>query len=479
MNQIKIYASEKEDGLSELIQNSVSVAYCSPVSVHKGKVKTTIELIKNNEVKNRVIAENKDQPDLYYLESVLVSTGWNKNDDVFRPDETWAARSTPEDKQFNFMHDENDIIGHITGSYILDKYGQRVSADQNEAPEEFDIITQAVLYNSWTNPENAERMQKIISEIEEGKWFVSMECLFAGFDYAVVDQAGKASILERNDESSFLTKHLRSYGGTGEYEGYKIGRALKHIAFSGKGLVSKPANPRSVILNKHPISIASFNKNIVNNLSIGEKVMTETTNLEKQLTELKAELASAREENKAIKAKIEEANATKVADLEKQIADSAQTIETLTTTQADAIKSYEVKVAELQDQLNTATQELTAAKKDMEEMKKKEKMQKRMATLVEAGFEQTEAEESLAAFQDLSDELFETIVAMWNKKKMKSKSEETVEEVKEEAPVTAEVFEKLETSEATLVEAQVNNEVESTRANIASWLENHVLTKKK
>ena len=54
-----------------------------------------------------------------------------------------------------------------------------------------------------------------------------------------------------------------------------------------------------------------------------------------------------------------------------------------------------------------------------------------------------------------------------------------LEEVKEEAPVTAEVFEKLETSEATLVEAQVNNEVESTRANIASWLENHVLTKKK
>ena len=62
------------------------------------------------------------------------------------------------------------------------------------------------------------------------------------------------------------------------------------------------------------------------------------------------------------------------AALEKQIADSAQTIETLTTTQADAIKSYEVKVAELQDQLNTATQELTAAKKDMEEMKKKEKI---------------------------------------------------------------------------------------------------------
>jgi hypothetical protein len=73
---------------------------------------------------DKAIAENKDQYDLYYLSSILVSTGWNKNDDVFDLGETWGAKDTPSDKQFNFMHDEADIIGHITGSVVLDSRWQ-------------------------------------------------------------------------------------------------------------------------------------------------------------------------------------------------------------------------------------------------------------------------------------------------------------------------------------------------------------------
>jgi hypothetical protein len=166
---------------------------------------------------------------------------------VFTSESTWAARNTPEDKQFNFMHDENDIIGHITGSYVLTKDGKAI-ADDAETPQEFDIITQAVLYNSWTGEGNRDRIGKIIAEIQEGKWYVSMECLFSGFDYALIDEKGVAKVLARDESSSFLTKHLRAYGGSGEYEKYKLGRALSNISFSGKGLVSKPANPRSVIL---------------------------------------------------------------------------------------------------------------------------------------------------------------------------------------------------------------------------------------
>ena len=140
------------------------------------------------------------------------------------PEATWAARNTPEDKQFNFMHDESDIIGHITGSYVLSKDGKAV-ADDSPMPQDFDIITQAVLYNSWTGGENRERMQQIIAEIEEGKWYVSMECLFAGFDYALSNARWRSKkVLARDEESSFLTKHLRVYGGTGEYEGYKLGQ---------------------------------------------------------------------------------------------------------------------------------------------------------------------------------------------------------------------------------------------------------------
>ncbi len=481
MNQIPVFKYETQDGIAELVKASASVAYCSPASIHKGNIDFACENITNEDVKEKLIAENKNQFDLYYLESVLVSTGWNKNDDVFLADATWEARNTPEDKQFNYMHDENDIIGHITGSYVLDKNGNKISAEQEFAPEQFDIITQAVLYNSWTNQENRERMQQIIAEIEEGKWFVSMECLFAGFDYAMIDEKGIAKLIERNESSAFLTKHLRSYGGTGEYKNYKIGRALRKISFSGKGLVSKPANPRSVIFR--PKSVATFNvSEKINDFSIGENIMTETTALEKQIADLKTELASAKEENKTIKAQIEGAK-------DKEIASKIQAFETLVQEKdqsiaemEETIKSTQARIAELEDALVKSNEQLEAAMKDMQEMKKKEKMQKRMATLLDAGFEKDEAEESLASFESLGDEAFDSVVAAWKKKmaKMmpkKNMAEET--EAKEEVEVTSETFAEVETSEAALVEAEVPNEVESTRASIASWLENNVLTKKK
>ena len=79
---IPIYKSEKNNGLEELILSTASIAYSSPVDTYIPDQKQQLgirELISNEET----IAENKDQFDLYYLKSVLVSTGWNKNDDVF------------------------------------------------------------------------------------------------------------------------------------------------------------------------------------------------------------------------------------------------------------------------------------------------------------------------------------------------------------------------------------------------------------
>jgi hypothetical protein len=472
MSKIKVFNKEVKDGVADLVSSQASIAYCSEASIHKGNIET----ISDKDCFQRIVAENKGQIDLYYLESVLVSTGWNKNDDVFLSDATWQARNTPEDKQFNYMHDENDIIGHITGSYILDKSGKAISKNQEIAPEDFDIITQAVLYNSWTNPENKDRMDKIISEIEEGKWFVSMECLFAGFDYAVIDKLGNSKIVSRNEDSAFLTKHLRSYGGSGEYEGYKIGRALRQISFSGKGLVSKPANPRSIIFV--PKTVATF---IVSeqdvNFSIGEKNMADTTILEKQLAELQTELASAKEENATIKAKIEEAKdkeiASKISAYETTISENAKTIADL----EENIKSTQARIAELEDALAKSNDQLSAAMKDMEEMKKKEKMQKRMATLIEAGFDQEEVNESLASFESLADEVFDSVVAAMKKKMAKMYKKEEEKPMAEVA--TPETFENVETTEASLVETVTQDETQTTRASIASWLENNILNKKK
>ena len=491
---IKIYPKEIDDGIGELVESTASVAYCSEAKINTAAIETAKDVISDPGILEKIMAENKDQIDLHYIESVLVSCGWNKNDDVFLAQSTWDARNTPEDKQFNFMHDENDIIGHITGSYVLTKDGKAV-ADGAEMPEDFDIITQAVLYNSWTDEENRERMQKIISEIQEGKWFVSMECLFSGFDYALQGPNGESKLLARGEDSAFLTKHLRAYGGTGEYEGYKIGRALSNIAFSGKGLVSRPANPRSVILNSK--STAQFNVQEMNsNLSIvGDFNMSDTTLLEKQLAEVQADLANAKAENEAIKVKIEEAKdkefASTIEAFETESEQSKAKIDELN----ELIKSTQARVAELEDQLSTSQTDLAEAIQTVAAMEQKEKTEKRKAALIEAGISEEDVEESLTSFDALGDEAFDSVVALMKKKAAwppeqdedkkgkkgkkdeDAKSEETEAEAEAEE-VTEEVFEDLESSEATLVESEEVDEIEQTRASIADWFETNVLNTK-
>jgi hypothetical protein len=419
---------------------------------------------------------------------------------VFDNQSTWAARDTPEDKQFNFMHNENDIIGHITGSYVVDKEGNKIEAE--EAPQEFDIVTEAVLYNSWTDPENRDRMQQIIAEMEEGKWFVSMECLFAGFDYALLDEGGNGKVLARNEDSSFLTKHLRAYGGSGEYENYKIGRSLREISFSGKGLVSKPANPRSIILDA---SKAFLNSNVdVIKLSKGENTMTDNNVLEQQIADLKTELASARDEAVELRAKVDESAS-------KEYLDTIAKLEETLASNEEVVKALEVSVAEKEAAYTELHESVEAKNKDFQEkmeelkkMKKEKKAEARKAELLDLGFDADEAEESVASYEDFDDATFDTIIAGMKKKaqvdeKKKAtvknkkedeeeagvkpaKSEEVVVEAEAEeaeAEVAAEeALENVETTEAALVEAtEEADELTATRASVAEWLENNVLSK--
>jgi hypothetical protein len=484
---MKIFNHEIIDGVAEAVQSNASIAYCSPALISEPTLNESIVHVE----KIKASSANPKQIDLYYIKSILVSTGWNKNDDVFAPEQTWAARNTPEDKQFNFMHNENDIIGHITGSYVVDKSGL-VIAEDIEAPDQFDIITEAVLYNSWTNAENRQRINKIIQEIEEGKWFVSMECLFAGFDYAVVDRNGNSKIVARNDDSSFLTKHLRAYGGTGEYEGYKIGRSLRDISFSGKGLVAKPANPRSIILDASK-AFSVRETSLLSNVTLGEKNMSDSTVLEKQLAEVRSELASAKEENKVIRAQIEVAK-------DKEYAETIAGFEAKVASQISQIKDLEEQVASLNQTISdlrvtveAKEEQFTSLQAAMTDMKKMERNRGRKDMLVKAGFDEAEAEESLNLYDSLADEAFESIVAMY-KKKM-AKDMEKKEEMKDkemmmkknaqvevaeasETEVTPELLEGLQTSEAALVDASDDHdELESTRASVAQWISENVLRK--
>jgi len=481
---MKIYKQELLDGLSERIKSQASIAYCAPAVLVDHVDDKNMRSVARNIINMVKASSNPNQVDLYYIKSVLVSTGWNKNDDVFDADQTWAARSTPEDKQFNFMHNENDIIGHITGSYVVDRNGEKIEAADNDVPSQFDIITEAVIYNSWTNPENRDRMQKIISEIEEGKWFVSMECLFAGFDYAVQDQGGNSRLITRSEESAFLTKHLRAYGGTGEYEGYKIGRSLRDISFSGKGLVSRPANPRSIILDSSK-AFSVKEQSSISTVSKGDNNMSDT-NLEKQLADLQdGGVASSQEE---IKTEIS------TDTLEKEYAEKVSVLETSLAERDTAIKAFEDKVASLEETLAGKDKELSELSAAVKDMQKKEKNRTRKDKLVSAGFEETEAEDSLVLYDALEDQAFEAIVAMYKKKMAKKselkenlskdekdestypKAEVVASEV--EAEVTEQLFEEVNSTEATLVDASdVKDELEVTRASVAEWLTENVLRK--
>ena len=482
-----------DDGLAEVIEGNTTIAYSSPLSIYTPSKKQKLDV--KSLINNQAVAENKDQYDLYYLNSILVSTGWNKNDDVFDMGETWSAKDTPVDKQFNFMHDESDIIGHITGSVVLDQDGNEVQDVSNI--DKFDIATSAVIYNSWTTPELKERMAKVISEIEEGKWFVSMECLFNDFDYAVLTPEGEEKVVARDEASAFLTKHLRAYGGNGKYEGYTIGRLLRNIAFSGKGLVSNPANPRSVILNDvNPFEGAQAEQ--ITNSSINMETEDMSDVLKEQVEELKAELVTAKEAAKALETEMtkqkDEEIQSKIEAFEAVVSEKDEAI---AEAQA-AVEAAQAKVAELEETIAKKDEELAEALAKIEAHEAEVKTMARRAALVEAGAEEEEVESILEAFAEATDEMFEQVVALKKKgnfppkKEDEEKEEEALKKMAQVDEVEAEEAEAEETDEAAEeAEAEILEEVEEEaeaalvdsgddstdelRTSASNWLETNVL----
>ena len=382
---MEIYKAEIEDGLGDLLSSTNSVAYCG---VAKCFTPSTEEQESMKLIASEA-SENKDQIDLFYLESVLVSTGWNKNDDVFDPKETFAARTTPEDKPFNFMHNEKDIIGHITGNRVVDFQGNAIAEETENPPTEFNILTTAVIYKEWSDVDQRQRIQKILAEIEEGEWFVSMECLFPNFDYALVDKTGGTRVVPREESSAFLTKHLRSYGGSGKYEDYRVGRLLRNLSFSGKGLVSKPANPRSVILEGNRF----FDESEAQILTISSIKENDMSDLDKQIDDLRSELAEAKAANEVLKEKV-------VAEQQAEFESKIQTLEATIAEQAEALEAKEAVVAEQAEAIKNGEKDMKEKMEELRKMKKKEAMDKRKAQLEDLGLETEEAEATLAAFED-------------------------------------------------------------------------------
>lgn len=407
---MKVYEAEKLDNLSDAL-NSVSIAMICPI--------THSESIKSDDVKVSLasVSDRPIQADLYYLNSILVSAGWNKNDDVFDVADLWAARETPVDKPFNYMHDETDIIGHMISSAAMGEDGAIIN--DLPLPEKMDLVTSAVIYKTWGDPAQSGRVNDLIAKIDEGQLAVSMECVFRNFDYAIIEPDGSKKVIARDDNSAFLTKHLRAYGGTGSYEGYKVGRLLRDLYFSGKGLVDKPANPRSVIL---PKEVNPFKpENTFSTLAM-EVVMPE--------------------DNSALSV------ATEVSALKEELATEKSTASTLATEVSGhkaTIASLESKVNELEATIATISQEKLTLSQEIQKMVSEVKAAARKNALVTAGASDERASELLSKFADATDEMFEVVVALIVKEpapvldtepvEVETEALETVTEV-EEAPVT-------------------------------------------
>jgi len=415
---IPIFKYEQEAGIADVVRSSGSITFA-----HQAKA-IDIDNDQKEQLKQLLEASaeaNPNQFDLFYLESILASAGWNQNDDVFEKEEIWTARNTPVDKKFNYMHDEADIIGHLTSSKVVDTDGKAV-ADASSLPEQFDVVVGSVLYRTWQDPQLQERMNKLIAEIVEGKWHVSMECLFRNFDYAVVTPDGSHKIIARNDQTSFLTKHLRAYGGTGEYDNNRVGRLLRNFTFSGKGLVDNPANPRSHITNtSNSNEVSSFAGTLAtaDELDISkEKFMSDIS--QEQFDALKSEL----EQLKASKAeeiqKEIETLTAKVADVEKVKVTALTELEA----SKEVAKAKDEKIEDLKKELTEAKDKLAEAEKTLQDQKIEAVNATRKAQLLEKEIDEERVSSLIEKFADLSDDIFGELLESLPAKKKEDDKEE-------------------------------------------------------
>lgn len=501
-----IFDAEKEAGLEHQIKTQSSIAYESPILLDEKQ--DLAKAFDNLSISTAAM----DDKDIYHVYSILVTTSWNKNDDVFDKGEVWAAQNTPKYKPANLEHDERQIVGGIVDNWSVDKDMQVIDKDidRGSLPDYYHILVASVIYRQWQDPAYQSRAENLIKEIEAGNKFVSMECLFNGFDYAVVDPDGQRHILARNDETAFLTKHLRAYGGKGGYEDHKIGRLLRNIIFSGKGFVNKPANPDSVIFDKNQLT--EFNNVLISSKNLfstpnGVSISVEKKNqsivlkesnmstdlLNDQVKELKEALAAVQADNKELTDKLSKANLEKYDTQIKELTDNVHALAVDLKASEEVSASKDEEVTSLQTQLTEATGALTKAQTELQEIEYRQKIEQRVAALVGAGLTQEDAEAKMEIFDSLTDDQFAMMVdtvaslkpvevevevqAEETETQAEAEAEETAVASEEEVLETAEAEESMDLSVAADIEETQSEEMDVVRAGLQDWVNDHIVNK--
>lgn len=467
-----IFNKEKENGLASLIENNNVIAFASPCLPESSK-ESLKDIDKKIDLSNFASA-SEDDFDVYKTYSILVSSSWNQNDDVFDPTELILAANTPVYKPTNIEHDEKVIVGNMIGNWLIDDEYKPIEASEVKDDALIHLLVGSVIYKQWRDPEYKKRSEKLIEEIIAGDMFVSMECMFKGFDYAIRTPDGEHKIVARSEETAFLSKYLRSYGGSGEYQEHQVGRLLRNIVFTGKGYVKKPANSDSIIFNnKHNFNFTKASK---------QDFFTETDNMSEELkteiARLQSELKESQASNKALEQKLSEKNTDGLKETLAKLEKENKELNDKLVAESSVKESFEAKASETEAELVKSKEAYDKLEAEYKDMKKKEKMDERKAMLKKAGMKDKDAEEKSKAFADVEDSIFESFVdtiaklqtvATPAKEEDSNASEEVLDEV-------------VENSEASLsVESDDSNaaadEMESTIASVGEWFKKSVLNK--
>lgn len=489
-----IFEQEKIDGLADLMNTSASISYAC--------VAEPCSLTYKKPPKIKSIASYSDE-DLYYVQSILVTSSWNKNDDIFDKTEVWKAKHTPEHKPTNLEHNEDIIIGHIISNWPITEDGDLIDENtpMEDLPNKFHILTGSVIYRGFSNPDLKERSENLISQIQAGTKYVSMECFFKGFDYGVLNtQTNEYKVLARNEETAYLTKFLRSYGGMGQHQDYKIGRVLRNITFTGKGFVDRPANIDSIIFIKNLFpetnkdNIEEKNPEMVqsgvfisqSNIN-SEKLIMSSDNQETEMQ--KTEVENVNVEFTALSSEVAELKLVKE-KLEADLSDLAQTKESEITAlkeeAANKTKEMEEEKKKMKAELDAALEAIAGYKMKEAEMEKKAKTMKRKASLIEQGVDAEIAANIIEKFDSMEDEAFEAMTVIFAGKMPpwldKSKKDENKEEdMKSKKKASEEISDPavLETVEITEevnlgVGREIESEIDSTRAALVDFVRSKI-----
>jgi len=464
---VRIYQAEKDDGIDLKLNSAGSSTAFVTAKVQVREIAkyfdgmSAADLLKaTSTVQTVEELLGKEQPDLALIVAILVSTGLNLNDDIFTPEEVWKARSSPLHKPMNDNHDAEKIIGHIVQSRALDKDGIEIELGDNDTPpDEFDIEVAGVLYRAF--PELSDRIDEIIAKAKTGEMFVSMEAWFPDFGYGLIDPTtGNIKLIERNESTAFLTKHLRVHGGSGQYQDFRIGRVLKDIIFGAQGFVDTPANPESVI-KVAASKVAASRVFVTANLSELSEGGVENVD-EKQLKELQAKLdealASLEGKEKEVAELQSAAKEFMDKDYDGQINALTEKVDGLTASVTEAsekVDSAETAKNEIQKQLDESIARADKSEAELEGIRKNETARERLSKL-SAVKVVTDEDATLAELRDMTEETFEVVL----KYAGEAKSEEVVEEGSEdnaEATKTEDDSETAKEDDSDKTEAALNN----------------------